>query len=203
MERLKVIKSGIEKLPEKKPHLDFVLGLLSIPVIISAIIINVNNLQSKNKSVAQLPVPSQTQTGSQSEKQIIILPNEKPSASSSSQATFSCKKEIGPINISFPQEGQMVTDDPVCINIKHDSSNYCSVVWSYRINNSSWSEYGSNSPCLYNIPNGNIKFDLRIQSTVSEDQTSFQRNFIYQSKVAPPTSAPVPSTATDSADLNK
>ncbi|MCL4417482.1 MAG: hypothetical protein M1365_12460 [Actinobacteria bacterium] len=92
-----------------------------------------------------------------------------------------CKKTVGPISISYPSEGETVSDNPVCITIKYDDPNYCSVVWSYRINNNTWSDYSNNSACLYNLSKGEVKFDLRIQSTVSQDQTkSLSRTFNYQ-----------------------
>src|SRR5690606_37404596 len=91
-----------------------------------------------------------------------------------------CKEEVGPISITFPQEGAVVKDSPVCINIRDADEDYCSVVWSYRINNGTWSEYNSNSPCLYNLPTGDVKFELRVQSTVSQDTDVLERTFKYE-----------------------
>lgn len=183
------IKSTLRKIPSKKSHLDFVLALLSVPVLVTAIIINVGNLQNKNKTAIPTPIPIQTIQPTQ-EKQIIIVPSSAPNLTPSSTPQPVCIKKIGPINISYPSENQTLTDNPLCINIQYSDTNYCSIVWSYRINNGSWSEYSSNSPCLYNMPSGTVKFELRVQSTVSQDQTSLTRNFIYQNNNIIPTPTP-------------
>lgn len=167
------IKKWFIKLVNRKHFLDFVVATLTIPVLLTVLITNIMNLQAKNK----------TETG---EKQIIIK-NENSKNPPSTETvekivvtpSENCKKEIGPISITSPEENEEVADNPVCLTIKHDNENYCSVVWSYRINNGSWSEYNSNSVCLYDAPKGKIKFDLRIQSTVSNDQETLSRSFIY------------------------
>jgi hypothetical protein len=149
-----------------KNHLDFLTALLSIPVLLSVIILNYNNLRKPG----DVPTPTPVQ------RPVIVLPtgNTNPTPSAS------CKKDIGPISISSPQEGETVNDNPVCFTIRYDDANYCSVVWSYRVNNGSWSAFTSNNPCIYNLPNGNVKFDLRVQSTVSQKEASLTRNFVYK-----------------------
>lgn len=174
----------LKKIAARKHVLDYIIAIITIPVLLSLLITNILNLQAKNKAeeekatetkviIEKEVVPTTT------EKQIIITPSE------------SCKKEIGPISISSPKEGEDVSDNPVCITIKHDVEEYCSVVWSYRINGGKWSEYSSNSVCLYDMPEGDVEFDLRIQSTVSDDQETLSRNFVYtKSKTATPTATP-------------
>ncbi len=158
----------------KKNHLDFITALLSIPVLLSVIILNYSNLKPKQNSNIT-PTPTQTE-------KVIIVPQNNPTSTPVANPTNSqCKKEIGPIEITSPTENQTVTDNPVCINISYDDSNYCSVVWSYKVNNGAWSDYNTNNPCIYNLPNGNIKFELRVQSTVAQKNQSLVRNFVYQS----------------------
>lgn len=162
---------------QRKHNLDLVIALITIPVLLTILITNLLNLQNKSKTTTEPEA-----------KQIIIKEDASGNNPAPSVITEKiiqvdsklCKKEVGPIDISFPKEGETVTDNPVCIIIKHDNENYCSVVWSYRINDGTWSEYGSNSVCLYNAPQGNIKFDLRVQSTTSNDQASLNRSFNYE-----------------------
>lgn len=184
----KKIRASFIKITSRKHFLDFFIAMISIPVLVTALITNISNLQAKNGKTAETTT---------TQKEVIIreVPSNNPPATNQVVATVtpieSCKKEIGPISISSPEENEEITDNPVCITIKHDNQNYCTVVWSYRINGGSWSEYSNNSVCLYNVPNGKVKFDLRVQSTVSDDQESLTRNFTYKKE----------STATSSANL--
>lgn len=166
------LKSFLAKLKIRKQHLDWIAGLLSIPVLLTVIILNLNNLTQKKE------------TGSENKptEKVIIVPEVKEQAPPAVTSSV-CKKEIGPISIASPKEGETVKDNPICIDINYDAQNYCSIVWSYRINNGNWSEFSTNSPCIYNAPNGEIKFELRIQSTASQSQQkTIIRNFTYEAE---------------------
>lgn len=162
----------------RKHHLDLVIALITVPVLLTVLFTNVLNLQrnSKNTEAEQNTKPIIIKEDSSNTNTAPVVKTEKIIQTDSP----SCKKEVGPIDITFPKEGETVTDNPVCITIKYDNENYCSVVWSYRINGGTWSEYGSNSVCLYNTPQGDIKFDLKVQSTTSNDQTNLSRSFTYE-----------------------
>ena len=194
---LKAIKTA-KKIPQKKHHLDFLAALLTIPVLLSVIFLNYNNLNNLQKKPAS---PSPTTQ----EKQIIIVsPSQVPNAANNSIPVPSCKKQIGPISIAYPSENQTVSDNPVCVNINYSDTSYCSVVWSYRINGGTWSDYNSNNPCLYNMPNGNVKFELRVQSTVAQNQQqTFTRNFVYSGQRVVPTPTPSSPISSSSANLNQ
>ena len=176
-----------KNLPKKKHHLDFLIATLSVPVLALAVYTSVINIQ---KSKTPLPTPTVTV-----EKPIIIekitgSDSNIQNSSSSPTPVPGCIKKVGPISVTNPSEGDVVKDNPVCINISYDDPEYCSVVWSYRINGGSWSSYTGNSPCIYNPPKGQIKFELRVQSTAAQTQTtSLTRNFSYEG------------TSTTSADL--
>lgn len=171
----------------KKHHVEYITALLSIPVLVSVIALNLLNLQSNSKKTEPTPPPTNERpivvqvTGKDTNDKQIVQPTNTPS----------CKKEVGPISITSPKENEAVNSSPVCITIKYDNENYCSVVWSYRINGGNWSDYNSNSPCIYSLPNGNVKFELRVQSTVSQDEETIERNFTYSG----PTATPTPSIA--------
>ncbi|MBI2031827.1 MAG: hypothetical protein HYT08_04415 [Candidatus Levybacteria bacterium] len=179
------IKKFIRKFKVGKHHLDWVAGLLSIPVLLTVIILNLNNLNSQKKN-------SNNSSENKPTEKVIVVPETKDKQQTlPTTTTLACKKEIGPISITSPKEGEAVKNNPVCININYDSQNYCSVVWSYRINEGNWSEFSSSSPCIYNAPNGDIKFELRVQSTASQDQQkTIIRNFKYEgTPVASPSAA--------------
>lgn len=182
---------SIKKAPDRKHYLEFVTAALSIPVLLTVILVNLNNLNAGNNQ----PTPTAAPT---SAPQIIIRENEGSNQNNQPTPTSPelCRKEVGPITITSPKEGATVTDNPVNFVIKHDER-YCSSVWSYRVNNGSWSEYSSNSPSIYNMPNGSVRFQLRVQSTVSQDTDNIELNFNYQggpTTTPSPTVTPTPTT---------
>lgn len=190
------IRESLRKIPSKKPHLDFIAALLTIPVLLLSLYLNISNIKSKN-TAALTPTPTQSLMLNQPVvTRVVVTATPQPTANANT-----CVKDIGPISIDSPSEGQAVNDNPVCIDINYQAGNYCSVVWSYRVNNGSWSDYSNNSVCLYNLPSGNNSFDLRIKSLSSASTKTLHRNFVYQSTqptvTVTPTvsSAPTPSSA--------
>lgn len=181
----KVLKT-VKKAAPKKHYLEFVTAALSIPVLLTVILLNLNSLNT-NKDAKKDTTPT---------PQTVIIKEQVPAGNSNNSETTptptsaTCKKEVGPVNIAYPKEGAVITDNPVNFIIRYTDNGYCSVVWSYRINGGSWSEYSSNSPSVYNLPNGAVKFELRIQSTVSNDQDQVERTFMYQGTSSTPTITP-------------
>lgn len=173
-------KEGIRKIPNQKPHLDFIAALLTIPLLVLTLYLNISNLKNKNTPTLT-PTPTQVNVNQPTSNapdvtRIVITATPQPTAD-----TNTCVKDIGPISIDSPSEGQIVSDNPVCIDINYQAGNYCSVVWSYRVNNGDWSEYSNNSVCLYNLPLGSNSFDLRIKSLSSASTKTLHRSFIYKS----------------------
>lgn len=184
-----------KRIPDGKSYVEIITAALTIPVLLTVLLMNYNNI-----SKAQNPTP--TPTPSESQKEVVYVPQkvvagEKTSISPTITPTQAvdvkeCKKDIGPVKIAFPNEGQTVDENPLSFIIDYSDDTYCSVVWSYRINGGSWSNYTTNNPIVYNIPNGNVKFDVKIQSTVTRTEQSITRNFTYKGANNP--------TATPSAD---
>lgn len=174
------LKEKIKKLPEKKPHLDFIAAVLTIPLLAVTLYLNLANLKSKN-------TPTPAPTSSQNAPVTIIERNTIPqgitpqviTTTPKPTDTTSCIQDIGPIDISSPSEGQTVTTNPVCIDINYNAGNYCSVVWAYSINGGPLSDYSNNSVCLYNLPSGNNTFTLQVKSLSSASTKTLHRNFIY------------------------
>lgn len=174
------IRKKIQKIPERKRYIDFIAALFAIPVMATVLLINIGNLQNEKKDDPEASQPTQ--------ESVVIQPsnnNEAQDTEGSQQEDIlqnneSCIKKVGPISIKYPAEGQTLYSNPVNILIDYDATEYCSVVWSYKINNTEWSEYTSNSISLFNPPQGNIQLELRVQSTASNDQTQLERNFEYK-----------------------
>lgn len=184
----------IKKIPAQKPHIDFIAALLTIPVLLTAIILNFNSLQGRKLSSTLTPTPSVSKTPTIKKTSTFSIPSPVQINSTPLPTTDpnQCKKDIGPIDITFPQEGQTVSDNPVCINISYSGDGYCAVVWAYKINDGSLSDYANNSACLYNVPSGDNTFTLQVKSLVSNNTKTITRHFVYKSNIvqASPTSAP-------------
>lgn len=179
---LKKIAHHYRKIPERKPYLEFITAILSIPVLLTVIILNFNTLRADKKEEK----PPVTTT----EKIYVTLPGSKDNTGPHEP----CTPGIGEISISSPEEDEEVMDNPVFVEIDHEDGVYCEVVWSYRINNGKWSDYDDRSIALYNPPQGDVKVDVRVKSVVNNDSDSLTRNFTYKGTSIVPTS-PVSSTS--------
>lgn len=194
-------KKGLERLYDKKPLIEFVVAVLSVPSLILVVILNYNSLKNLSASKAVLtPTPTSSVSTSQTADTVNTAqpnfftapitrtprPTEQPSVS---QAP--CNKSLGPVNITSPNEGDTVNSNPVEIDISYDDGTYCSAVWAYSVNGSNWSNYDNNDVALYNLPNGQITFQLKVMSLTSSDTTTLTRHFTYtgQSTAATPTTA--------------
>jgi hypothetical protein len=186
----KAKKKRIEKLYEKKPIIEFIVAVLSIPSILLLLLLNLKALtNNSNAKLTPTPTGSISVPGTNNsffsrpvtrEPKTTLLPNE-------SQAP--CIKGLGPVSITAPNEGDIVSSNPVEVDIAYDDSKYCSAVWSYSINGSNWSDYNNTSVALYNLPNGPIRFQLRIKSLTNSDSTTLTKNFTYEGQSTAPNSA--------------
>ncbi len=203
--RIGKTKEIIKRLPEKKAHFDFIAAVLTIPVLVTVLILNLGSLLTKNSKATTTPTPtipvsrsSPTPTISSSHIQstsspqvttILITNTPEPT-------TNQCTPGIGQIDIGYPSEGQTVTNNPVCTVINYNAGNYCSVIWAYSINGSPLSDYSNNSVCLYNLPSGSNTFTLQVKSLVSNDTKTITRHFIYNGPNQPtPTFTPTSSAS--------
>ena len=186
----------------KKRHIEYISALLSIPVLLSVVALNLLSISNnKNKSVS---VPSSAPVQA---APIIIERSSTSSAAPTAPATAQsgCIKKVSPISIDYPSENQTLSDNPLCFVIDYTDSDYCSVAWSYKINNGSWSDYSTNAPCIYNPPEGNNTFHLRVQSIVDQSQQkALTRNFTYVSSVTiiPTPTATASPTPLDASSTN-
>ncbi|HZE87125.1 MAG TPA: hypothetical protein VE090_02855 [Methylomirabilota bacterium] len=170
------------QIPDKKPYVEFFTALLSIPVLLTVILLNVNSLRSSKDNKT-----TNTNTSPVQEK-IYVTTMPGGNQTTTTNATASpCKQAIGPISIDSPQEGDTITNNPVNVDVNYQQGNYCAVVWSYRINGGSWSDFDNKSIALYNPPSGIIKLELRVKSVVANGEKDLTRNFTYKGSTIVPT----------------
>ena len=216
-------KNIIRQLPDKKRYLDFFTAVLTVPILLTVILTNISNMQNAKKTD---PTPTPTPVYTEIPEPTISLKKEYPtsaietsprpiiSASPSPAADQSptqiptlsqtaCKKKVGPVAIERPIENQTVSTDPLCFDIQYEDQSYCPVTWSYRINGGSWSDFVDSDICLINAASGEKKFELKVRSAVSNDETTLIRTIIYKNPNETPTPTATPTTAaTSSAALN-
>ena len=176
---VKVPKTQLQKflaLAEHKKYLEFFTALLSIPVLITVIILNFNSVKNLEKNAKPTDTPQRTGFYAAP----IALPTSKNPTSQPLGTQAPCKKELGPISIESPEEQEVVTDNPVAIIISYPDNKYCAAVWAYRINGNQWSDYDDKSIALYNLPTGKIKLELKAKSIVVGGEKTLSRNFTYQ-----------------------
>jgi len=193
-------RKTLEHLYDKKPLIELIVAILSIPSLILLVLLNYNSLRNLNKSSEPTPTPSANSTAPTVNTSMpnfftasITRTPHPTEILNASQAP--CNKRLGPVTITYPSEGSTVNTNPAEIDISYDDNTYCSAVWSYSVNGSNWSNYNDSSVALYNLPDGQITFQLRVKSLTSTETTTLTRHFTYTGSSA----AAVPTTASSSA----
>lgn len=185
------IKRLYRNMPDKKIYLEFITAALTVPVLITVLLNNINSLKKEPLPLVTPTVaPMLSLPPKATPKKQAPPPDPGDTSSPDSSPTSTCTALVGELSITSPDEQEQVTRDPVCLEIARKTSGYCPIVWSYRINNSAWSDYTDKSICLYGLPSGDKHVDVRTRSIVSSDETLIQRSFTV---VGPtPTPSPVP-----------
>lgn len=177
MKNFSTIKRQFKEFHTKKPHLEFFTALLTIPMLLTVLALNLNNLKGEDKKNEANPTPIVINQGNTTEREVIVT-------------KAACEPGLGEFSITSPSEDDEVSDNPVMVDVNYDSSEYCEAVWSYRISGGRWSDYDDRSIALYNLNNGNIKLDIRVKSVVNSEQETYTRNFVYSGQEATPTLTP-------------
>lgn len=197
----KKILQSTKNIPIKKSNIEFFTALLSVPVLITVIMLNINNLKSNNKpnttppaqNIEKIYIPVISTTQNTNKNPVSEGSNAPTQTISITSTNQPCKSEIGPVSISSPVEGDTITENPASIIITYKTGEYCAVVWSYRLNDRGWSAYDDKSIALYNLPQGQIKIDIKIKSIVTGNEQILTRNFIYNgtNSIITPTISPI------------
>lgn len=195
---LEKMRTWYRGLPDKKRYVEFITALLTVPVLLTVLISNIANINSNKKQEEKV---TPTVAVSPTEKVVTITERiiEKeatatPTFTPTPTVPKECKKEVGPVRITTPSEGQLMSNNPVCIKISYSDGDYCSVVWSYKIDKGDWSDYTDREICLYNLDPGPKTLELKVKSSQSDDEVSLIRNFYYKTKDAP-TATPLPTVS--------
>lgn len=100
------------------------------------------------------------------------------------------------MQVSISQQGEIVSENPVNVVIDYSVGEYCAAVWSYRINEGSWSEYDDKSIALFDLKQGTKKLELRVRSIASRDEQMIERIFMYEPFITPsPIATSMPSVS--------
>lgn len=189
------IRRWYRGLPDKKRYLEFITALLTIPVLLTVLMGNLSNIQ-KQKTADVSPTHSVTTTVVETHTPSPRLLNTEgtPSSTPTPATVAACTREVGPMEILYPEENVTISENPVCLELSKQNPQYCAVVWSYRINGSSWSAYTDRAICMYGLDAGKKTLDLRIKSIASGDEVLLKRTFTVFG-------APTPTQATSSATV--
>jgi len=184
---VKKIKKNLKEFHTKKPYIEFFTALLTVPVLLTVIFLNVNNIRGSNTKPAetkpdekQTIVITQPESKNTTEKEIVVTKE-------------ACEPGIGDVSIVSPEEGENLSDNPVFVDIDYNANGKCNIVWSYRINNGDWSNFDDRSIALYNLESGDVKMELRVKSVVNSDTDTLTRRFIYSgiTNISPSNSASI------------
>ncbi len=187
------IRRWYRGLPDKKRYLEFVTALLTIPVLLTVLLGNLSNIQ-KQKTADTTPTSSVTPTVAVTHTPSPRLQNTEATQSPTPTTVAACTREVGPMEILYPEENVTISENPVCLELSKQNPQYCAVVWSYRINGSSWSAYTDRAICMYGLDAGKKTLDLRIKSIASGDEVILNRIFTVLGD-------PTPTQATTSATV--
>lgn len=170
------VKRTLRALPEKKQYFELVGAMLSIPVLITVILLNTNSLKNSTaKKDASSPTPA---TVVVTEKdRLITQPPQVIYENNPSGGNASCTKQVGQVRIASPNEDEVVATNPVCLDIVSVDVNACPAVYSYRVDNGAWSDFSKNTVCLYNLKAGKHSVDVKVKSSLSDDVVQLRRSF--------------------------
>jgi hypothetical protein len=164
-------KKNLKEFHTKKPYIEFFTALLTVPVLVTVIYLNINNIKGSDKTPEV--------KGEETKTMVITQPSEKITEKEIVITKEACEPGIGDIVISSPDEGDIVSSNPVFIDIDYEENGYCNIVWSYKINEGEWSNFDDRSIALNNLKSGDIKLELRVKSVVNSDTKTLTRRFIY------------------------
>jgi hypothetical protein len=133
----KAKKRKLERIYEKKPIIEFIVAVLSIPSILLLLLLNLKAL-TNNSNVKLTPTPSGAISVPGTNTSFYSRPvtREPKPTKPPDETQTPCIKGLGPVSITTPAEGDTVTANPVEIDISYDDTTYCSAVWSYSVNGS-------------------------------------------------------------------
>jgi len=162
---------------------------LTIPVLLTVLLTNVSRIRETTTP------QTKTDTSAKSPTREVIIKEITKVIEPTAESVSACIPEIGVVSITNPKDGETVTQNPFSIDIEYSNTEYCPVVWSYRINGSKWSAFTDKSIDIYNLESGQKKIEVKVRSTISKEERILSRDFIYDppiNKISTPTITPTP-----------
>lgn len=186
MKVLTNLKSWYRGLPDKKRYFELISAALTIPVMITVLWNNVGNIKQKNASPEPMATPEPKES-----VQIVIVSSPGPETPRPSPSpTTACKETIGPVEIVSPRENEVITRDPVVVEIGYPDDSFCGIVWSYRVNSGPWSNFTDREISLFGLTNGSKTLEIKIKSQVIDQEMTLRRNFTVESDSTAPSASP-------------
>src|SRR5579864_9070566 len=107
--KIKAKKKKIEKLYEKKPMIEFIVAILSIPSILLLLILNFKSLTSINNA-KPIPTPGSTTSATGFTPNFFARPVNRGLQATvpPNETQPPCTKGLGPASITTPHEGDTV-----------------------------------------------------------------------------------------------
>lgn len=171
------LRKWYRSLPDKKVYFELLGAVLTIPVLVTVILLNLTNLSGNKKDPAPTPqIIRVVETAPQKDTGVTAAPVSQGQRVSPQAA---CKKEIGPVNITSPREGEVVTKNQVCMTISYNTDEYCGIKWAVKLDNDSYSEFSDNDVCFSNISSGPHSISVKVRSKEGDEEVILQRNFQY------------------------
>jgi len=184
-EKIALLRKWWSSLPDKKKWLDLVTAALTVPVLITVILFNMNKLQDEKAQNVKDDNASPTievviKGGLENGTNAALSDKAQSSPATGVEPTPVCSLEPQPFEIISPEEGEKTDTDPVCISLEPQGEGFCPTKWAFRVNGSSYSTYTNDPICLYNMAEGSVKLEVRAKSDVSGREKTYIRNFSYQ-----------------------
>lgn len=193
-ERIQKFTRSISRLPDKKKYFELITAVLSIPVLLSVILLNYTNLQNQRNPQDTTTSPTPAIITIIQERESSNNNNSAGNSNSTVSSNTECIPEVGPVTITSPEAGETTEANPlsIIINQNDPTNEYCAIVWSYRINGGAWSNFDDKDIYIYNLESGEKKLDVRVKSLISGDEETISRTFSYRNtqQVATPTAEP-------------
>jgi hypothetical protein len=191
------IKYWWVSLPDKKRYIEFITALLTVPVLLTVLISNINSLNSNQKNTKE-PVPTPPIITIIQKENQTPTPNITPTPIATA-TPVTCNNTVGPVEITNPNENQIIYANPISIDITYNQGSFCAVVWSYRINGGPWSDFTDKSISIFNLSPGVKNLEVQVKSIASGKMVLLHRNFT----VADLTPTATPVVSTNSASLQE
>lgn len=194
------IKKVYQDLPEKKKYIELISAAVSLPVMVTVLMLNLNNLRQTKSTSNSTPTPSLSQiTPTPSLTPVIsTTPRLSPTLTPTPTITPTpavCNPDVSSVDFVTPTDNQLISSNSLTIDLTDPATGFCNYLWSYTIDGANWSEYTDKAVSIYNLSPGTKKIQVKVKSIVGTSTKLLSRTVTIQSSSSPtltpsPTSIP-------------